>query len=169
MQDTWQKLKEWWTTLTTREQQAVAVGGSLVFIFLVYVAIWSPLMTQTDLLRKRIVSQQKALLWMQSADKEIQKMQGQSQDKTQAVTPVVLLSLMQKQINRNGLEQSLTQLKQTGNDSIEVHFQKVEFDKFIDMLTTMMKGQAVSIAQLSVTADSAPGVVNVDMVIKIGS
>lgn len=167
MKEHWLKAKEWWAGLSLREKQAVAGGGVFLAIFIVYQWIWSPLVSQAAMMRKRIVTQQKSLLWMQAADKELQKAQGQSQTRNKSASPVVLLSVIQKQINHAGLESSLSQLKQASNESIEVHFQKVEFDKLVAMLTFLIKAQSISIAQMSVMAEGTPGIVNADVVLRI--
>lgn len=166
MKELWAKLKEWWSHLAPREKQVTSIGASLVILFIVYQWIWTPYLEGVDTMRHRITADQKTLLWMQAADKQIQTLEVQGKAKTKSVSPVVLLSQIQKQVNRSGLEQYLTQLKQTTNEAIEVHFQKVEFDKLITMLAKIMKEQDVSITRLSLIATDAPGYVNADMVMK---
>jgi general secretion pathway protein M len=167
MNEYWIKVKEWWSALATREKRAVVLGGSIVALFIVYQGIWSPLKEQAASMRKRLVAQEKTLAWMQSADKTLQQIQGQATNRNKSTSPVMLLSVMQKQINQAGLEQNLTQLKQASNESIEMHFQKVDFDKLVKLLTLVIKEQRVSITQMSVVAESAPGTVNADVVLKL--
>lgn len=166
MKEFWIKLKEWWAQLALREKQAVLVGSSLLALFIVYQWIWTPYLEHVDSMRRRISTDQKMLVWMQEADKAISKIESQVKNKTKAVSPVEILSLMKKQVTQAGLEQYLTQLKQATNESVEMHFQKVEFDKLIRLLTTAVKQQRVSILQMSVIAETTPGVVNADVVLK---
>jgi general secretion pathway protein M len=167
MKERWVKLQEWWLNLALREKQAVALGGLLLGLFILYQFIWTPYLNQITAMRTRIQTEQKTLRWMQAADKEISKLSGQSKNKSQSITPVIVLGLLQKQINHVGLEQNLTQLKQATNESIELHFQKVVFDKLITFLTSVIKEQSVSIAQLSVSAENTPGIVNADIILKL--
>jgi general secretion pathway protein M len=168
LKEIWLKIKEWWFSLALREKQAVVLGGTVAALFIVYQFIWSPLIQRTDTMRKRIVAQEKTLLWMQGADKEIEKLASQqSNGGYKALSVVVLLSLMQKQVNHAGLEQQLTQLKQASNESVEMHFQKIDFDKLIAMLMKVVKEERISIAQLSVKAEDTPGIVNADVILKI--
>jgi general secretion pathway protein M len=161
------KLKEWWLSLALREKQALALAMALLLIFIAYQWIWSPIAEQASNMRRRIATQEKTLVWMQTADKELQKVEGQSNNKNKASSPIVLLSLMQKRINQAGLDGSLTQLKQATNETIEMHFQKSEFDKLITMLTAVIKQQSASIMQMSVVAGDEPGIVNADVVLKL--
>ena len=161
------KLKEWWSNLAPREKQAVTWGGALLGIFIIYQGIWSPYVDHIASMRNSIKSNQKTLVFMQEADKEIQKKESQSNTKAKTTSPVALLGFLQKQINQSQLNQQLTQLKQATNDSIELHFQKIEFDKLMNFLIKIVKEQSVSITQLSATAESSPGVVNADVMLKI--
>ena len=123
------KFKQWWNNLAPREQQVVAMGSMLVGIFLFYVVIWGPYLGRIDVMRKHIQSEQKTLAWMTAADNKIKKLEGQTQNRAGALTPVALLSVLQKQIKEAGLDAALTNLKQSSSDTVEMHFQKVEFDK----------------------------------------
>ena len=93
-------------------------------------------------------------------------MGNKSATKNKPVSIVVFLSQMQDKIKSAGLENTLTQLKQSANESIEMHFQKVEFDKLMSFLIAVMKEHPVSISRLSVAATDAPGVVSADIVMK---
>lgn len=168
MKEQWSKLKTGWGNLAAREQQAIAIGASLLGIFILYQWIWSPLVDHVAAMRKQMVAEKKLLVWMQTADKQIHKIEGTSQNKSKSVSLVMLLSLVQKQINHAGLEKNLSQLKQASNASITMHFQKVEFDKLIALLTIIIKEQHVSITQMSAVAENTPGIVNADVMLKIG-
>jgi general secretion pathway protein M len=164
----WQmKIKEWWSTLSQREQQAVSLGSVAVGILLFYAIIWGPYLDRIDIMRKQIKSEQQMLAWMQAADKEIRLLENQTKNKNAVTTPVILLSVLQKQVDQAGLKDRLTGLKQASNDSVEMHFQKVEFDVLIQLLMDVLKTQNVSVTQLAVIAEATPGIVNADLFLKI--
>ena len=161
------KLKEWWNNLAPREQMIVALGSTIVGVFIFYLIIWAPYLNRIDLMRKHIQTEQKTLAWMQAANAKIIKLEEQAKNRNAVITPVVLLGLLQKQINQAGLESHLTNLKQASSDSLELHFQKIEFDKLMQLLEKIVKEQNVTVAQFSATAENAPGIVNADMVLKL--
>ncbi len=165
MKEHWQKLQEWWSPLAVREKRAVMVAGAALALFIIYAGIWSPLMNQADLMRKRIGSEQKNLVWMQAADKSLQKIETQTRARSKTISPVVMLTLMQKKTEQAGLGQYMTQLKQSSSDAINIQFKKVEFDKLLEMLITTAKEQPVEIAQLSIAAQK-PGWVDADIILK---
>src|SRR6478736_4675810 len=102
MKEFWIKLKEWWTNMAPRERQAVSIGGSLLVIFIIYQWMWTPYVNHVAAMREKITSDQKTLVWMQSADKIMQKVASKATIKTKPVSPVVFLSEMQKQIKLKG-------------------------------------------------------------------
>lgn len=163
----WQKIKEWWAPLATREKQAIAIGGTIAGIFILYQFIWSPFVTHLDVMRKRIQSDGKNLIWMQAADAKIKKIENLAKENNVVTTPVGLMSALQKQIEREGLAQYLGQIKQASETSVEVHFNKVVFDKLVSFLTVLIRENHVVIGQFTATADAAPGVVSADIVLKI--
>jgi general secretion pathway protein M len=161
------KAKEWWSHLSAQEKKAVSIGGSVLGVFLFYFLIWSPFLGHLDVMRKRMSGEEATLAWMQAADVKIKMIQAQENNNTKVSSPVALMSILQKQINQNALGQSLTQLKQAGNDTIEMAFKGVEFDRVISFLTGTIKQHQVSIDQLSATAGETPGVVDIQLVLKL--
>src|SRR5690349_11539379 len=103
------KIKEWWNGLATREKQTVSIGLGLITLFIIYQWIWTPYLNHIADMRKQMVTQQKTLQWMKAADKEIQKVVSPSNGKNKTVTPIVMLSILQKQIKKAGFEEYLTQ------------------------------------------------------------
>jgi general secretion pathway protein M len=167
MKEHWLKLKEWWSSLASREKRMLSAGGSLTALFILYQWIWSPYMDMVTGMREHIESQQKVLEFMRTADAEIARNQGNAHPKGIKTSPIILLSLLQKQIVQAGLAQSLQQLKQASNDSVAIAFKKVDFDKMINLLIATMKEQNVALAQMSVNSENAQGMVNANLVLKI--
>jgi general secretion pathway protein M len=159
------KFETWFDSLAEREKQIVTFGGIGVALLIIYALIYSPLVSHAAYLRDKIQTEQKTLIWIQAADKQIQAIEGQGKNKGKSVSPVLMLSILQKHITQAELDRNLTQMKQASNDSIQLQFQKVVFDKLITMLTAVMKENSVTISQMSVTAGSTPGIVNADIMI----
>lgn len=158
------KIKELWSQKSLREQQAISAGSLVLALFIIYECIWMPCINHLEGMRQHIASQQKTLVFMQSADAVMQS--GKAHDKQPPVSLVVFLSQMQKQIRLAGLEPFLVQLKQSANESVEIHFQKVEFDKLMTFLTATMKDYPVSVTQMTVVAQDVAGHVNAEMVVQ---
>lgn len=167
MKQYWQKAKEWYAALEQRERRAVNIGGGAVFFAFLYFGIWSPIVSHVDELRKRIVTDQKTLTWMQEADQKIKQLSLNETETQQAVTPVQLLTLLQMQINQAGLRDALKEMKQASNDSIQLHFKNVSFDQLIKLLMSVLKNSHVAITQFAASAEATPGMVNADIMLAI--
>lgn len=160
-------MNEWWMNLSLRERQTLSIGGFAVALFLIYALIWSPLSNKVDAMREQIVKEQKLLVWMKEADQRMQVLEKSSQNtKPNNPSGLSLLTIMQKQINNSEFVSSLTQLRQVENDSVQLSFTNVSFDKLIAWLTKLWKQENIVIAQMTVNAGSAAGVVSVDLVLK---
>lgn len=168
IRENYAKLKEWWGNLASREKQIIVIGSCCAALCFVYFCLFSPLIGRVTTLRQQIRSQQKTLVWMQTADKEIQKLEKETQHKTQQNSSVLLLGEIQKRIKQADLSQSLSQLKQNSNRSIEIHFKKVKFDSLMQFLISLLKEQNTTISQMSVTAENTSGMVNADLIISNG-
>jgi len=160
------KIKAWWQQRKDREKQAIVWGGSVLGIVILYVGIWSPFLSSVSELRNHIKTDKALLAWMQAADKEIQK-KSKNTTQTQILSPVELLSALQKKVQQTGLDKYLTQLKQSSNDAVEMQFSQVEFDKLINMLMSISKTYQITINQLSAQPTDKPGVVNVSVMVKL--
>lgn len=149
--------------MSLREKQGVSAGSVILALFIMYECIWMPCIHHLENMRLRIASQQKTLVFMQSADAAMRT--SKLGAKHPPATLVVFMSQMQKQIRQFGLESFLVQFKQAANESVELHFQKVEFDKLMVFLTAAMKDYPVSVSQMMVVAQDTPGQVNADVVV----
>lgn len=167
VQEHWQKGKEWYASLAAREQQALLYGSILLAIFIMYAGIWSPYTNHIEAMRVHIQTEQKLLVFMQTANAEIKKVENQAKSKGKAATPVVLLSDLQQQVTQVGLTQQVTELKQSSNESVDIHFKNVDFDQLIRLLTAVIKQESVTISQMSVISQSADGMVNADVVLSL--
>jgi type II secretory pathway component PulM len=119
-------------------------------------------------MRTSISKDQKTLLWMQSADSEISKAEGEAKQQKKSITPVELLSVVQQLVEEAGLTPTLTQSKQSSGDAVVLHFQKADFDRLMAVLIIILKEQNVTVTQFGAAAANAPGLVNADVTLKIG-
>lgn len=161
------KMKDWLSRLTSQERRILGFGSAIVSVLLVYALIWSPFISHLNTMRKRIKTGEQTLAWMQAADIKIQKLAGQDKAASKDISPVALMSVLQKEINQNTLGQSLKQLKQASNDTIEIDFKQVEFDKVISFLIQTLKQYHVTVDQFSATAGAKPGIVDTQLILKL--
>jgi len=168
MKEQWRKLKEWYVQLELRERRAVLAGGSALIFAIFYFAFWSPLSGRVSSMRERITAQQKTLAFMQDAEAKIKQLGHAGSQEKAALTPVTLLGLLQNQIYAAGLRDALQQMKQAGNDSVQLQFKNVSFDRLMVLLAGVISSHQVSVSALNAVAVGRPGLVDASVMLKLG-
>ena len=163
------RIKDWWNSLGSREKTWVTWGAPVACVLIIYQFILAPLVNNVSDMRERITSQQKTLVWMKAADEQIAHVSGEGTASANKTTPLALLSELQKNINKASLNQSLTQLKQSNNDAVDIQFKKVDFDKLIKLMLDTLQHYRVSVAQMAVTSVNKTGAVDATIVINTRS
>lgn len=159
-------MKEWWINLSLREKQTVSIGGFFVILFLIYLVLWSPLNNKVESLRTKIQRDQKLLVWMQDTNRRVQQIEKNQQTKKIAATDVSLLTIVQRQLNKTPLVSSLEQLRQADNDSVQLSFKNVDFDKLAAWLIQLWQQEGLVVSQINVTPSGSPGMVGAELVLK---
>lgn len=159
-------MKEWWNNLALREKQMLVLGAFAIGIFLIYILLWSPLQNKVSSLRNQIQHSQELLAWMKDADKQIQALEKNSQKKSGSKATGSILSIVQKQIKTSPVASDLSQLHQVENDSVELSFKKVNFDKLMEWLIPFTQKQGLVISQITVKPSGSAGIVAADLVLK---
>lgn len=159
-------MRDRWNNLNLREKQMLSLGSLVIVSLLIYFFLWSPLDSSVSNLRNQIEHDQELLTWMQDANKQIQSI-----GKTSAPTlrpKGSLLSTIQKEVNRSPLAKNLNQLHQADNDSVQVSFQKVNFDQLMIWLIDFSKRENLTITQIVITPSHVSGIVTADLILKEG-
>ena len=162
-------IKEKWKQRAKREKQIIGVGSVLTVILIIYGGLYLPFTHHVDFLRTQIKEDGKLLAFMQQTDQAIDQVGKVGQTKMKPASPVMLLALLQKQITASALNGSLTQLKQGVGDTVIMHFHKVEFDRLMQLLTTVMKHHNLVIMQMSSKANGELGLIDVEMVVGLSN
>lgn len=160
-------MKEWWMNLGLREKQFVSSGSLIILLFLLYEIMWAPISYHNDDLRNEILRNQKLLIWMQQADHRIQATQKMLQRNTTIKTPAALLSILQKEVKQSPIANNLNQINQAENNSVQMTFQKVNFDLLAKWLTDLWLKHGLSVSQMTATPNGAMGIVDATVTISL--
>lgn len=164
MHEFWIRLKEWWRNLANREKKIIVIGVFFLTIIFFYQIIWSPVLHHLIKMRSHILDEQKILVLIQNADKEIQL--AQNQNKKEFSSPLFLLEFLQQQVDEAEMKVYLTQLKQEGEQSVAVSFKKIEFDTLLHFLIKLSKQHYIAISQANIRGDKTLGQVDADLILR---
>ena len=160
-------MKEWWNTLALREKQMVSLGVTILGAFLIYLILWLPLSNYVSSLREQIQNNQELLTWMKGTDKQIQALEKGTNRKLSKSSAGSLLNIVQKHIKTSSISTSVTQLHQSENDSVQLTFKNVSFDKLIAWIIPFTQQQECSITQMTVTPTASIGMVSAELVLTL--
>lgn len=156
-------MKEWWNNLILREKQMVSLGALIIGAAFIYLVLWSPLDNHVSQLRSQILNNQELLAWMKKTDKRIEILEKKPEHNASKPSSGSPLAIVQKQIKTSPLAKSLDQLHQAENNSVQLTFKKVNFDKLMTWIIALTKQQGLIVTQMTVTPSATAGIVATDV------
>jgi general secretion pathway protein M len=155
-----QQFRQWFFSLERRERLVLAGGGVILFFILLYIGIVNPYISHRRSLNDQITQQNELLAWMRPAALQLQSLQGTRPGNLPGGS---LLSAVNNSVAGVGLAQALQQAQQASDGSVRAQFNGAEFDSLIRWLDTLHKNYGITVADMSVTRASGPGLVNVNL------
>lgn len=160
------EIKSWWIHLSTREHRILTAGGVLLILFLLYLIIIQPINTGLNNQINNIDAQKKLLSWMQTSVPELKALR-KSGDTRQTIPAGGLLSSVEQSLKQSQLSEAVTALEknpdETSQESIQLKFDKVNFDRFMTWLINFWQTYDINISQISVTRTPAAGIVQISL------
>ena len=150
------QFKNWWNTLSEREQKISLVGVVCLSLFIIYSGIWEPLNTQLQENQKKLVTVQKNLLWVESnAATLIQSGFTEQEGKTSGLS---LIESINKNAKKSGINFSSVDNKK---DQVELSIEDVNFDLFTRWLTMLQQQYQIKVLNVDLSKASLEGHVKV--------
>lgn len=167
IKESWLQAKNRWSHFSLRDKKAIILLGSVFFVYIFFALIWVPILHHVADMRKQVSANQQLLAWMEAADKTIVELKKTEHTRAKPDSLVAFLSIIKKGVEAAGLTKSMSQLRQAGNDTIELHFQNVNFDQAIRFYSDILQTYDVHLSHFSVSALSTPGTTNIDLVLRV--
>jgi len=158
-------MKEWWEKLAPREQKIMIAGGSFLILFLLYSLLWSPFTNKVQSLHETLDSQQKLVVWMQSAHKTIKQSQGSVAQREEIGTRS-LLNLADKSLKKSSLKSHKADIVQIDNGQIRIQYTSVPFPDLLVWLESFLQQYQAQIMQVNITNLEAAGQVQAEIILK---
>ena len=152
-----------WQQLALREKQALILGTAFVLFALFYFLFWTPLNAVNDSLRTMVAGKQKTLSYMQSADQALKHLSQPAAQTSVPMTPILLMSEMQKRIKQAGLNDNLLEMKQTNNNGVTLRFQNINFETFAEFLIASLKSLPITIASFTANKTKVIGSADIEI------
>ncbi|CZG87731.1 GspM family type II secretion system protein LspM [Legionella pneumophila] len=146
-------MKTYLNTLNDREKWMVIVAGVSLFIYGYYLLLYAPLSNQVNQKSTQLIEKTETLEWMKQV-----RMQKRSAKRKESVDNSQLLTMLASQLKNNKTLKFPYQLQQTGSGDVQLTFDAVPFQNFIQWLAKINEVYSISIKQFDVEKTSTPGV-----------
>lgn len=156
------RVQEFWQHLSDRDRAVLGVGIICCILFIFYSLCYSPLMTAVEKKTSQFTEQAATLTWMQSA-----QVQYKSAASTEKINRAQLLTVVAKQLNTGELQQFTYQLQQTATQDIELSFERVPFNIFVQWLWHINQKYPFIIKMCKVENTNIQGVVKLNLVLSV--
>ncbi|MFO2503426.1 GspM family type II secretion system protein LspM [Legionella pneumophila serogroup 1] len=146
-------MKTYLNTLNDREKWMVIVAGVSLFIYGYYLLLYAPLSNQVNQKSTQLIEKTETLEWMKQV-----RMQKRSAKRKESVDNSQLLTILASQLKNNKTLKFPYQLQQTGSGDVQLTFDEVPFQNFIQWLAKINEVYSINIKQFDVEKTSTPGV-----------
>lgn len=131
----------------------VIVAGVSLFIYGYYLLLYAPLSNQVNQKSTQLIEKTETLEWMKQV-----RMQKRSAKRKESVDNSQLLTILASQLKNNKTLKFPYQLQQTGSGDVQLTFDAVPFQNFIQWLAKINEVYSINIKQFDVEKTPTPGV-----------
>jgi general secretion pathway protein M len=156
-------VKDYINSLNERERWMVIGGGLCLALYLFYMLIYAPLSNKVAERSAQLTEKMATLDWMKKI-----KQQGPLGAKKQNVEPSKLLNLVATQLKMMDSIKLPYQLQQTSSGDVQLSFEEVPFNLFLNWLAELNKKYNISIKQFEATQTKTAGVTHILVIFSAG-
>jgi len=153
-----EQFKEWWISITPREQHLTMASAAVMAIAILYWGVWTPLVNQAEESKKQLTRAEATLDWTQDkANLLLQSGVAKAQSKGGNLRQIVNSSA-----RRNGITFSRIVNK---NDNLEVWINEVDFDSFVEWLAKLSDQYDVAVLGADINRIERSGYIKVNRLV----
>jgi general secretion pathway protein M len=146
-------VKSYFNSLNEREKWMVFGAALCVLIYVYYMFLYSPLISSVTQKSDQLIEKTANLEWMNKV-----KQQKNNSSVKQSVNNGQLLTLLATQLKDNSDIKFPYQLQQTNSGEIQLSFEQVPFNLFIEWLLQLNNKYTINIKQMDVNKTPTHGI-----------
>ena len=157
-------MKSYLNSLNERERWMVLVTGLGLILYLYYLFLYAPISHKVTQKSAQLIEKMTTLEWLKKV-----RQQSHSTQKKQTVDNSQLLTLLATQLKEETTLKFPYQLQQTGSGEIQITFDAVAFNLFLNWLKNFSEHYAITIKQFNAERSTTPGVSRLMVLISASS
>jgi len=154
-------MTKWWSTLQAREKKVLGLGSMAFVLMMGYLFLIEPFMEQRELLTTRVAAQKNLKAHLERVALEANSLRSQSggAKKLSGTGNDTLLAVVSKTSRQNGIKESMKRITPEGSRKASIWFEDASFDQMISWITSVNRSYAITVDNINITAEDAPGMV----------
>ena len=143
-----------------RERYLTIAGSIIVFIMLLYLLIWDPIMSGHTEQQEQYQANTQLLSWMQQAAEEAAGYQSAGPQLSGALRNQSISSLASISATSTGVKNAITKLE-SKNDEVNAELKNANFNQVINWIDNMQSRYAIYASKVKIEPNDKPGAVDV--------
>ena len=153
-------MKAYLNRLNEREKWMVLGTALCVFFYVYYLLLYAPLSSAVEQRSNQLIEKIDTLEWM----KKVSKQKNATVSK-KTVDNSQLLTLLATKLKNNESVKYPYQIQQTGSGEIQITFERVLFNQFVEWLAKINDDYAINVKQFEVSKTGTPGIAKLMIII----
>lgn len=156
-------MKEWYQNLQQQEQRLLLGGAIFLGLMIFYLAVWEPLTTNYDKLKKSTGKYETLVHWMEEKAVEVKRLKSSGGSTVRRGNQSILgvVDKTAKQLKLGGM---VKQVRPEGKNKARVRLENAPFDKVLKWLEVLQQQQGINVLSSSIERQAENGLVNIRLV-----
>lgn len=157
------KLRNTWNSLQSRERLAIAIGAVVLLVLLGYSVVWAPVQRDLASLRSEVPKQRAQLALMRVQAQQVVQLRSNAPSKIGSGN---LLTKLEQSAQSRGLRENITRMEPDETNSVRLSLDGVDFNSLLRWLEELQTRNGIRLATATITAQSDPGLVNARLLMR---
>jgi len=152
-------MMKWWATLQLREKKILAFGAIALVLMGGYLFVVEPFVEQKEQLTTRVAAQKKLKFHLEKVALEAKSLRTNAGDakKLSGSGKDTLLAVVSKTSRQNGIKESMKRITPEGSKKARIWFEEASFDQLVSWVASISRSYAITVENISITAEDEPG------------
>ena len=157
------RLRNAWNSLQSRERLIVGVGALILLALLGYSTVWAPVQRDLPNLRIDVPKQRTQLALMRVQAQQVAQLRSGAPAK---IAPGNLLTKLEQSAQSRGLRENITRMEPDETNSVRLSLDSVDFNALLRWLKELQIQNGIRPETAIITAQSDPGLVNARLLMR---
>lgn len=158
-----ERIEAFLSQLSDRDRVMLLIGFVVCFFYLFYVLLYAPVSHGVEQRQKQLIEDKATLTWM----KKVRSQAHPERKAAEKIDCAQLLTLISDKLKETHFKHYTYQLQQSGTHEIQLSYEEVPYNLFMNWLSELSRMYVFSIKQLQLQKTDKPGIVKMTLMIEV--